>query len=58
MAPVIDQDTGRTDADTLAAMPGPLRDRVIKARIELAEDERGLLLFDGPDIFRDFDPGA
>ena len=58
MAPVIDQDTGRTDADTLAAMAGPLRDRVIEARIELAEEERALPLFDGPDIFGDLDPGA
>ena len=57
MAPVIDQDTGRTDADTLAAMPGPLRDRVIEARIE-REEERGLLLFDGPDIFDEIDASA
>ena len=57
MAPFIDQDTGRADADTLAAMAGPLRDRVIEARIELAE-ERGLLLFDGPDIFDEIDAGA
>ena len=57
MAPVIDQDTGRTDADTLAAMAGSLRDRVIEARIE-AEDERALLLFDGPDIFDGIDAGA
>ena len=57
MAPFIDQDTGRTDADTLAAMAGPLRDRVIEARIE-AEEERGLLLFDGPDIFDKIDAGA
>ena len=56
MAPFIDQDTGRTDADTLAAMPGPLRDRVIEARIEL--EERELPLFDGPDIFDDIDDGA
>ena len=57
MAPVTDQDTGRADADTLAAMAEPLRDRVIEARIGL-EEEGGLLLFDGPDIFRDLDPGA
>ncbi len=56
MAPVIDQDTGRADADTLAAMAGPLRDRVIEARIEL--EERGLLLFDGPDIFDGIDADA
>ena len=56
MAPFIDQDTGRTVADALAAMPGPLRDRVIEARIEL--EERALPLFDGPDIFTDLDPGA
>ena len=57
MAPFIDQDTGRTDADTLAAMAGPLRDRVIEERIELAE-ERALLIFDGPDIFDEIDAGA
>ena len=57
MAPVIDQDTGRTDADTLAAMAGPLRDRVIEERIAL-EEERGLLLFDGLDIFDEIDAGA
>ena len=57
MAPVIDQDTGRADADTLAAMPGPLRDRVIEACIELQE-ERALTLFDGPDIFDEIDAGA
>ena len=57
MAPVIDQDTGRADADTLAAMAGPLRDRVIGECLGF-EEERGLLLFDGPDIFRDLDPGA
>ena len=58
MAPVIDQDTGRADADMLAAMAGPLRDRVIEARIEREEEERGLLLFDGPDIFDEIDAGA
>ena len=57
MAPFIDQDTGRTDADTLAAMAGPLRDRVIEERIE-HEDERSLLLFDDPDIFDEIDAGA
>ena len=57
MAPFIDQDAGPADADTLAAMPGPLRDRVIEARIELQE-ERALPLFDGPDIFDDIDAGA
>ena len=57
MAPYIDQDTGRADADTLAAMAGPLRDRVIEERIEREED-RTLLLFDGPDIFDGIDPGA
>ena len=57
MAPVIDQDTGRADADTLAAMAGPLRDRVIEERIGLEEDG-GLPLFDGPDIFTDLDSGA
>ncbi len=56
MAPFIDQNTGRADADTLAAMPGPLRDRVIEARIEL--EERALPLFDGPDIFDEIDAGA
>ena len=57
MAPFIDQDTGRADADTLAAMAGPLRDRVIEERIELA-DERSLPLFDDPDIFDEIDAGA
>ena len=57
MAPFIDHDTGRADADTLAAMPGPLRDRVIEARIKLQE-ERALTLFDGPDIFDEIDAGA
>lgn len=57
MAPFIDQDTGRADADTLAAMAGSLRDRVIEERIE-HEDERSLLLFDDPDIFDGIDPGA
>ena len=57
MAPFIDQDTGRADADTLAAMAGPLRDRVIEDCIEL-EEGRTQLLFDGPDIFEDLDPGA
>ena len=56
MAPVIDQDTGRADADTLATMAGPLRDRIIGERIGL--EESGLPLFDGPDIFTDLDPGA
>ena len=57
MAPFIDQDAGPADADTLAAMPGPLRDRVIEARIEL-EEAGGLPLFDGPDIFGGIDAGA
>ncbi len=57
MAPFIDQDTGRADADTLAAMAGSLRDRVIEERIEL-EEERSLLLFDDPDIFDEIDAGA
>ncbi len=57
MAPYIDQDTGRADANTLAAMAGPLRDRVIEARIEL-EEAGGLPLFDGPDIFDGIDAGA
>ena len=56
MAPFIDQDTGRADADTLAAMAGPLRDRIIEEC--LGFEERALPLFDGPDIFRDLDPGA
>ena len=56
MAPFIDQDTGRADADTLAAMAEPLRDRVIEACIEL--EEGALLLFDGPDIFDLIDAGA
>ena len=50
MAPFIDQDAGRTDADTLAAMAEPLRDRIIEQRIAREED-RSLLLFDDPDIF-------
>ena len=50
MAPVIDQDTDRADADTLAAMAEPLRDRFIGERL-VFEEEGGLLLFDGPDIF-------
>ena len=57
MAPFIDHDTGHADADTLAAMVGPLRERVIEERIK-AEEERGLLLFDGPDIFDGIDVGA
>ena len=55
MAPFIDQDTGRTtDADTLAAMAEPLRDRIIEERIAREED-RSLLLFDDPDIFDEID---
>ena len=54
MAPFIDQDTGRADADTLAAMAEPLRDRIIEERIAREED-RSLLLFDDPDIFGAFD---
>ena len=54
MDPAIDQDTGRTDADTLAAMAEPLRDRIIEARLGF-EEEGALLLFDGPDIFDAFD---
>ena len=57
MAPVIDQDTGRADADTLAAMAGPLRHRIIEERIA-REEERSLLLFDDPDIFDEIDAGA
>ena len=57
MAPFIDQDASPADADTLAAMPGPLRDRVIEAQIE-REEERALPLFDGPDIFDEIDSGA
>ena len=57
MAPFIDQDTGRADADTLAAMPGPQRDRIIEQRIA-CEEERSLPLFDGPDIFGGIDAGA
>ncbi len=52
MAPFIDQDTGRTDADTLAAMAEPLRDRIIEQRIAREED-RSLLLFDDLDIFHE-----
>ena len=55
MAPVIDQDTGRADADTLAAMAGPLRDRIIEERIA-HEEERSLLLFDGLEIIGEIDP--
>ena len=54
MAPFIDQDTGRADADTLAAMAEPLRDRIIEQRIAREED-RSLLLFDDPDIFDEID---
>ena len=57
MAPHFDQDTGRADADTLAAMAGPLRDRIIEERIE-REEERALLLFDGTDLFDKIDVGA
>ena len=57
MAPVIDQDAGPADADTLAAMPGPLRDRIIGERIE-REDACTLPLFEGPDIFDGIDAGA
>ena len=57
MAPFIDQDTGRADADTLAAMAEPLRDRIIEQRIAREED-RSLLLFDDPDIFDEFDAGT
>ena len=54
MAPFIDQDTGRTDADTLAAMAEPLRNRIIEQRIAHEED-RSLLLFDDHDIFAEID---
>ena len=54
MAPFIDQDTGRADADTLAAMAEPLRHRIIEQRIAREED-RSLPLFDDPDIFDEFD---
>ena len=57
MAPYIDQDAGPADADTLAAMAGSLRDRVIAAHIE-REDACTLPLFDGPDIFGEIDSGA
>ena len=57
MAPFIDQDAGPADADTLAAMAGPLRDRVIAAHIE-REDACTLPLFEGPDIFDGIDAGA
>ena len=57
MAPFIDQDTGPADADTLAAMAGPLRDRVIETHIQ-REEERTLPLFEGPDIFDGIDAGA
>ena len=57
MAPVTDQDTGRADADTLAAMAGPLRDRIIEECLGF-EEQCALPLFDGPDIFTDLDPGA
>ena len=52
MAPFIDQDTGRADADTLAAMTGPQRHRIIEERIA-REEERSLLLFDDLDIFHE-----
>ena len=54
MAPFIDQDTGRADADTLAAMAEPQRHRIIEQRIAREED-RSLLLFDDPDIFDEID---
>ena len=57
MAPVIDQDTGHANADTLAAMAGPLRDRIIEECLGF-EEQCALPLFDGPDIFTDLDPGA
>ena len=52
MAPFIDQDTGRADADTLAAMAEPQRHRIIEERIA-HEEERSLLLFDDLDIFQE-----
>ena len=56
MAPVTDPANEPRPGDALAAMAGPLRDRVIEERIEREED--ALLLFDGPDIFGDLDAEA
>ena len=57
MAPFIDQDTGRADADTLAAMAEPLRHRIIDESIA-REEERSLLLIDDLDIFGEIDAGT
>ena len=57
MAPFIDQDTGRANSDTLAAMAEPQRHRIIEERIA-REEERSLLLFDDPDIFGEIDAGT
>ncbi len=56
MAPVTDPANEPGPGDALAAMAGPLRDRVIDGCIENEEDESPL--FDGPDIFGDLDAGA
>ena len=57
MAPVTDPANEPGPGDALAAMAGPLRDRVIDGCIENEQDE-SLFLFDGPDIFGDLDAGA
>ena len=57
MAPVTDPANEPGPGDALAAMAGPLRDRVIEDRIE-QEEEDGLLLFAGLDIFGDLDAEA
>ena len=54
MAPVTDPANEPRPGDALAAMAEPLRDRVIEDRIK-QEEEGGLLLFAGPDIFGDLD---
>ena len=54
MAPVTDPANEPAPGDALAAMAEPLRDRVIEDRIK-REEEGGLLLFAGPDIFGDLD---
>ena len=57
MAPVTDPANEPAPGDALAAMAGPLRERIIEERIG-REEGPGLPLFDGPDIFEELDLGS
>lgn len=57
MAPVTDPANEPAPGDALAAMAGPLRERIIEDRIG-REEGPGLPLFDDFDIFEELDLGS